>query len=113
MDYSKTKRGLRSFYSTTEWRKVRMNFIDQSDGLCERCKKKGFTTVGDTVHHKTYLTLDNVNDTNIAYNSKNLELLCHNCHELEHSRTSNGLPDGYYYTLDGEIEQEPWLKEKG
>ena len=39
------------------------------------------------VHHKIALTPENINDPNITLNWENLELLCQDCHNKEHSCT--------------------------
>lgn len=36
------------------------------------------------VHHKTYISIDNVTDPQILTDFNNLELLCRPCHEEEH-----------------------------
>ena len=52
-------------------------------GKCERCG-----AVGEEVHHKIRLTVDNVKDPTISINQDNLELLCKDCHNKEHKRFS-------------------------
>jgi 5-methylcytosine-specific restriction endonuclease McrA len=53
-------------------------------GLCERCLKKGLIVPGEIVHHKVYISPDNINDPAITLNPDNLELLCRDCHAEEH-----------------------------
>lgn len=55
-------------------------------GSCERCG-----AVGEEVHHKKYLTPENVKDKDISVNQDNLELLCKQCHNEEHGRFSSEL----------------------
>ena len=55
--------------------------------LCERCIKKGKVKPGKIVHHKKWLTDENKQDWDIAYNPKNLEYVCNDCHEEEHDRS--------------------------
>ena len=74
-------------YNRREWHKVRAAVFTRANGLCERCKKKGLVKAGKIVHHKEHLTNTNKKDWNVSYNIKNLELLCNDCHELEHDRT--------------------------
>ncbi|MBU1094738.1 MAG: HNH endonuclease [Firmicutes bacterium] len=52
-------------------------------GKCERCG-----ALGEDVHHKTRLTVQNVMDTSISLNQDNLEFLCKKCHNVEHKRFS-------------------------
>lgn len=73
-----------SFYKSTIWQSCRESYIKSVGGLCERCYKKGIYTPGKIVHHKKYITPENIGDPNITLNFKNLELLCINCHNEEH-----------------------------
>ena len=67
-------------YRSKEWREVVRPFvIDRDGGLCVRCGAPGII-----VHHKIWLTPQNINDPYIAYGADNLELLCEKCHGLEH-----------------------------
>jgi 5-methylcytosine-specific restriction endonuclease McrA len=69
------------FYNSTAWEKCRSAYIQSVFGLCERCGE-----LGDEVHHKIYLTPQNINDPEITLGWDNLELLCHECHTREHKR---------------------------
>lgn len=77
-DYAK------QFYSGYAWKQCRKAYAKSKGNLCERCLEKGLFTPGDIVHHKVYLTPDNINDPNITLNWDNLELVCHACHDMEH-----------------------------
>jgi len=74
----------KAFYSSKAWLQCRDSFIKDririNGGLCQRCNKEP----GYIVHHKTYLSPDNINDPNIALNFENLEYVCHDCHNDEH-----------------------------
>lgn len=74
-------------YKDKRWKPSRKTVITRSNGLCERCKKKGKVKAGKIVHHTIWLTDENKNDWNIAYNPKNLEYVCNDCHEEEHDRS--------------------------
>lgn len=77
----------KKFYNSIAWRKCRDAYSQSVNGLCEICLSKGKLTVGQEVHHKIPLTLDNVNDPNIALNWDNLQLLCFECHQgITHNR---------------------------
>lgn len=82
------------FYKTTAWEACRDAYIRSVGGLCERCYAKGRITPGVIVHHKIHLTPENAHDPEITLSFDNLELLCRNCHAIEHSRT------GRRYTVD-------------
>lgn len=72
----------KNFYKSTQWKKVRDYIFQKECGICERCK--GVNGPGEIVHHKIYLTPENIDNPAITLNENNLELLCRVCHELEH-----------------------------
>jgi 5-methylcytosine-specific restriction endonuclease McrA len=74
---------LHNFYKSLAWQIARTVKIEATQGKCERCGG-----IGEEVHHKIRLTVDNVNDTNISLNQDNLEFLCKKCHNAEHKRFS-------------------------
>jgi 5-methylcytosine-specific restriction endonuclease McrA len=74
------------FYGSAQWKKCRSGFLAYKRGLCERCLAKGLIVAGYHVHHKIYLTPENITDPAVSLNWNNLELLCDKCHEEEHSR---------------------------
>ena len=76
---------IKRFYTSGAWAATRKAYKSYRGGLCERCLKHGLIKAGVDVHHKVRLTPDNVNDPNIALAFDNLELLCRECHEAEHS----------------------------
>jgi len=72
---------LHRFYKSISWQVARELKIRKANGKCERCG-----ALGEDVHHKTRLTVQNVMDTSISLNQENLELLCKKCHNAEHNR---------------------------
>ncbi|MBI9008693.1 MAG: HNH endonuclease [Tenericutes bacterium] len=74
---------IHNFYKSSVWAVAREIKIREVNGLCERCGK-----LGEEVHHKKRLTIDNVRDVSISINQENLELLCKDCHNKEHKRFS-------------------------
>lgn len=78
------------FYSSIGWRKCREAFKRSKGGLCERCMARGLITPGTEVHHKVWLTPENLDDPEITLNWANLELLCKQCHTDEHMRAMRG-----------------------
>jgi len=69
------------FYKSKAWRKTRESYIAYRHGMCERCPSAGVI-----VHHKTYITTENINNPDITLNFNNLELLCRKCHNKEHMK---------------------------
>lgn len=111
MNDDKNREELRWFYDSKQWRKVRELYKKQQLGLCERCYKRG-----NEVHHKIYLTPENVHDPKIALDFSNLELLCTKCHNEEHKRSGKVTRDGLEFDSDGfVIKKTPPVKwsEKG
>lgn len=74
----------KAFYTSQAWKECREAYRKSVGGLCERCLKSGLYTAGEIVHHKIHITPDNVNDPSVTLNFKNLELVCRECHALEH-----------------------------
>lgn len=67
------------FYKSAAWKKCRDAFFAARFGLCERCGGPG-----KIVHHKIWLTPNNIDDPAVSLNWDNLELLCQKCHNEEH-----------------------------
>lgn len=74
----------KAFYKSKEWKRCRDGYIKSVGGLCERCLSEGLIVPGYIVHHKCYLTPENIHDTSITLDWNNLEYLCHTCHNKEH-----------------------------
>lgn len=72
------------FYSSTAWKQCRENYKKSKRHLCERCLAKGIFKTGTIVHHKIYISPDNINDPAISLNPDNLELLCRDHHAEVH-----------------------------
>jgi len=69
----------RHIYQSPQWKRVRAYIIQRDDGLCRRCGEPG-----STVHHIIHLKPKNINDPTIVFGGDNLELLCKQCHGMEH-----------------------------
>ena len=87
----------RSFYASALWKKTRSAYARYRYGLCERCGRPG-----DIVHHKIYLTPENITNDAIALGFDNLEMLCIVCHNREHDSSDAISPD-LYFDEDGNI----------
>lgn len=95
----------KAFYNSPAWRSTRVSYMKKAGWLCERCLKKGLYVPAEIVHHKTYLTPENITDTRITLSYDNLEALCRACHEEEHSADNNAAKHRKYekrYTIDDE-----------
>lgn len=73
----------KKFYKSKQWRKCRQQYIDSriiiDGGLCETCHQR----LGYIVHHKTWITPDNINNSEITLNQDNLKYDCLVCHNKE------------------------------
>lgn len=87
------------FYHSVAWRnKCRDAYSASQHGICERCME-----AGKIVHHKTYITPDNLHDPDITLNFDNLELVCQDCHNKEHHSTHEPLREGVMFDVDGNL----------
>lgn len=75
----------KAFYGSVAWKHCRAAYKKSVGGLCERCLKRGIYHPAVIIHHKVYLTESTINNPEIALNFANLEALCSQCHEEEHS----------------------------
>lgn len=75
----------KQFYASRAWHELRAAYWAQHP-LCERCKRRGRYNATAIIHHKVYLTPRNIDDASVSLNPDNLEALCIDCHNREHSR---------------------------
>ena len=93
-----------SFYQSKQWKDCRESYIYSVHGLCERCKDKGTLKPGKIVHHKEYITPENIDDTRITLSHSNLEYLCQDCHNAEH-HSHDVTREGLMFDADGNLTQ--------
>ena len=74
----------KKLYSGKAWKACRNAYFAYRNGICERCGAPG-----EEVHHKVYLTPQNIHDPSVVFGWDNLELLCRDCHMLEHEKKKN------------------------
>ena len=92
------KEWAKSFYKSKAWQDCREAFFISKHGLCERCGRPGLI-----VHHRIYLTPQNINDPNITLSFENLELLCSSCHNNEHNRKYDVVRDDVMFNSNGDL----------
>jgi len=90
----------KAFYHSAAWQKCRSEYIASVGGLCERCLSKGLVRPGRIVHHKKYISAENIQDPTILLDAKNLEYLCQECHNAEHLNENNRR---YFVSEDGRV----------
>lgn len=61
--------------------------MQKAHGLCEKCLKIGLLTPAVHVHHKVWLTPENISDPSITLCWDNLEALCEECHQEVHTQS--------------------------
>ena len=74
----------KDFYKSAAWKRARQTVIKRANGLCERCRAAGLYRPGVIVHHKDYITQENIHNAGVTLNLDNLEYLCEDCHNKEH-----------------------------
>lgn len=89
------KRAGQKVYNSRKWRRVRKAYLESQNYICERCGKPA-----TICHHKNYLTAANSYDGDTAYNFKNLEALCQDCHNAEHEHFKKV---GAVFTRGGDV----------
>lgn len=82
---------LADFYRSKEWQEFRKVIIGErtaADGFvyCEHCGKPIVKAYDIILHHRIELTLENVNDANIAFADSNIQLVHFRCHNDIHNR---------------------------
>ena len=77
----------RAFYRSKAWLNCRTEYLASVGGLCERCEAKGIIRPARIVHHKEYISLDNITDPSVLLSFDNLEALCFDCHNAEHFKS--------------------------
>lgn len=89
----------KKFYNSTAWKKARNAYILSKFGVCERCGKPD----SKQVHHKKYLSEQNINNPDITLNFDNFELLCDVCHQREHNEKYSPTLWGLKFDADGDL----------
>lgn len=83
------------FYNTKGWKRNRVAYAISKHCICERCGRPVYVSginealpkskrLRYIVHHKIHLDENNFTDPSVAYDWNNLELLCIDCHNMEH-----------------------------
>lgn len=76
---------IHAFYCRKPYLELSKKLKAESNGKCADCGgifNKSFLRT----HHIIELNLENINDVNITLNPKNIEVICHDCHNKTHRR---------------------------
>lgn len=90
----------KKFYKSKAWKAVRELVFNEAHGICEKCGE-----LGEEVHHKIWLTPNNINDYDITLGRDNLQLLCKNCHINTH-RHKTSTKEGLMFDSNGQLIQK-------
>lgn len=93
----------RAFYKSKAWAKCRESYIRSKNGLCETCLSKGRVTPGKIVHHKTWITPENINDPTVTLDHDKLILECQDCHNREHFGNAEVVEEGLQFDASGQL----------
>jgi len=75
-------------YHDPRFKAARVVVITRDMGLCQECLRHGIKRKGAEVHHIIWITDANCRDVYILFDPENMELLCKDCHNKIHNRTS-------------------------
>lgn len=92
-DYAK------GFYKGKAWKSTQAAYMVSQYYICERCGSPA-----RVVHHKNYISPQNIHDPAVTLDWKNLEALCMDCHAVEHG-TAPACAEGLYFDNDGNLVQ--------
>lgn len=95
------------FYKSTAWKTTRAAYLSHVRGQCERCMREfhqGKRRLEDInpaviVHHKRYITPDNINDPRVTLSWENLEAICADHHNKEHKAHGRR----YFFDKEGNL----------
>ncbi len=90
----------KKFYKSSAWIKCREAYINSlANKMCNRCNRNP----GKIVHHKTAITIDNINNPMVTLNFDNLEYLCQECHNQEHNSMISCTKEGLRFDAEGNL----------
>ena len=87
----------RGFYNSFAWRRTQAAYMASRCYVCERCGRPA-----RIVHHKNYITPQNIHDPYVTLDWANLEALCIDCHNAEHISVGACAP-GLRFNSEGEL----------
>ena len=92
----------KKFYNSKAWKECRSSYIAKrlavDGGMCMTCHRE----LGYIVHHRTWLTQENINNPMVTLNHDNLKYDCQTCHNQEKEGKEQEQPR-YYISNNGEV----------
>ena len=92
------KEWAKSFYQSVSWKDTRDFIMAKYNFMCQKCRQNP----AEIVHHKIWLTPQNINDPFITLNEENLIPVCRECHSLIHEGVSPTI-EGVTFNENGEL----------
>ena len=96
MNEYKTLEQKRKFYSSREWKRIRLIVLERDNYECQECRRKGLVTIDTNEYSesakrkKIKLVVHHVKELEhhpeLALEIDNLEVNCVDCHNAEHDR---------------------------
>lgn len=86
------------FYASAQWQRTQAAVMRAYCYTCQRCGRPA-----KIVHHRTWLTPENINDPNVTLNWDNLEPLCQDCHNREHQQNGGDTAPGLTFDATGHL----------
>lgn len=89
------------FYHSGAWRRAQSSYmrapVDVGGRtcppyMCERCFERGMLVPAEIVHHRKWLTPENITDPEVSLSFSNLMRVCRDCHAAIHSGESSFEP---------------------
>ena len=77
---------LSEFYTSRQWSEFRRQLILERGQVCEHCGQPILNPYDLILHHKIFLTEENVNDYEISLNPLHIQIVHHRCHNEIHER---------------------------
>lgn len=83
----------RAFYKSSAWKRCQAAYmaatVETDRGpcppyMCEECFRRGELTPAKIVHHRRWLSPDNITDSRVTLGWDNLERVCQECHNRIH-----------------------------
>ena len=91
---------IHAFYCRKDYLDLAQACKIKGGGVCSKCG--GVFDISELrPHHKVELTLDNIDDVNVALNPDNIEVLCHDCHNAAHKRFGYAVGAKHVYLVYG------------
>ena len=86
-----------AFYHSAAWKKAQKLAMQLHYGVCEKCGRPA-----KIIHHKIWLTPENIGNQDIALGQDNLMALCIDCHNRIHAKAAS-VREGLEFDGSGQL----------